>query len=33
MYQEDHGIIHNSFFDTKLNKTIEFGKLKYHIDK
>ncbi len=25
MYQEDHGIIHNTFFDRLLNKTIGMG--------
>jgi len=30
MYEEDHGIIHNRFFDTKLQKLITFGKKKYH---
>ncbi|UJR26834.1 hypothetical protein I4U23_008147 [Adineta vaga] len=25
MYEEDHGIIHNRFFDTKLQKLITFG--------
>lgn len=26
LYQEDHGIIHNRFFDIKINKTVTFGK-------
>ncbi|CAF4386316.1 unnamed protein product, partial [Rotaria magnacalcarata] len=25
MYQEDHGIIHNRFFDTNLQKIVSFG--------
>jgi hypothetical protein len=25
MYQEDHGIVHNSFYDQLLNKTINMG--------
>ncbi|CAF0733735.1 unnamed protein product [Adineta ricciae] len=25
MYEEDHGIVHNRFFDTKLQKAITFG--------
>jgi hypothetical protein len=25
MYQEDHGIVHNSFYDRLLNKTIGMG--------
>ncbi len=25
MYQEDHGIIHNTFLDRLLNKTIGMG--------
>ena len=29
MYQEDHGIIHNSFYDRLLNKTI--GMSLYYI--
>ena len=28
MYQEDHGIIHNKFYDTKLQKEITFGRLE-----
>ena len=27
MYQEDHGIIHNRFYDKKLQKPITFGTL------
>jgi hypothetical protein len=29
MYQEDHGIIHNSFYDRLLNKTIGMS-LDFH---
>ena len=25
MYQEDHGIVHNTFYDRLLNKTIGMG--------
>ena len=28
MYQEDHGIIHNKFYDKKLGKEITFGSLR-----
>ena len=26
MYQEEHGIVHNTFFDRLLNKTISMGR-------
>lgn len=29
MYQEDHGIIHNRFYDTELKNMVTFGKYKH----
>lgn len=26
MYQEEHGIVHNSFYDRELNKTITMSR-------
>lgn len=26
MYQEDHGVVHNTFYDQLLNKTIGMGR-------
>lgn len=33
MYQEDHGIIHNSFYDRLLNKSIDMGQYLFLIEE
>lgn len=31
MYQEDHGIVHNRFYDTQIQKQVTFGKIKHFL--